>query len=168
MSQYIIPVFIVVVLVYGFIKKTNVYSSFSSGAASGLALIISIMPHIASIFICVELIKASGLLDIIISICSPIFTSLGIPQELIALTILKPFSGAGSTALVSDIIATYGTSSYLTRVACVVAGSSETVFYISAIYFSKTNIKKLGVAIPIALFCTIFSTIIACLVCKIM
>jgi spore maturation protein B len=80
---------------------------------------------------------------------------------------LKPFSGTGSIALYDSIVTQYGADSYVTRTASVIAGSSDTVFYISAVYFSKTKIKKLGFAIPIALFCTFVSAVLSAAVCRI-
>jgi spore maturation protein B len=102
----------------------------------------------------------------LVKFTSPAFKLLGIPPDLTAFIILKPFSGSGSIALYEDIVKTHGADSYITRVASVIAGSSETIFYISAVYFSKTNIKKLGLAIPVALFCTMLSAILASIVCK--
>jgi spore maturation protein SpmB len=75
--------------------------------------------------------------------------------------ILKPFSGSGSIALFQEIVTLHGPNSYITRVASVIAGSSETVFYISAVYFSKTKIRKLSYAIPVALVCVFAAAVLA-------
>jgi len=165
---YVIPVLILGIFVYGFLKGVNTYNSFIAGAKAAIKLIVDILPFICAILIAIQLISMSGALDYIVWALAPIFEFLGIPKELTAFIILKPFSGSGSVALFEEIVKTYGADSYITRVASVIAGSSETVFYISAVYFSKTNIKKLGYAIPVALFCTMLSAILAGLICRVM
>ena len=168
MSVYIIPALIICIFIYAFVKGVNTYKSFVEGAKAAIRLSIDILPFICTILVAIQLIQLSGLLNYLVIILNPFFKLLGIPRELTAFIILKPFSGSGSIALFEEIVKVYGPNSYITRVASVIAGSSETVFYISAVYFSKTNIKKLGYAIPVALFCTLLSAILAALICKIM
>ncbi|MBR2384376.1 MAG: spore maturation protein, partial [Clostridia bacterium] len=98
---------------------------------------------------------------------SPFFNLLGIPTELTKLVLIKPFSGSGSLALVSEIFSTYGVDSYIARSACVIYGSSETVFYIAAVYFAGAKTKKLLVPILISLIASFFSCVFACFICKI-
>ncbi|MDR0383830.1 MAG: spore maturation protein [Christensenellaceae bacterium] len=168
MSAFIIPIFILFLFIYAFCKKTDTFFAFTKGGKDAVGLILEIIPFIVAILVAVELFKASGLLVVLCNMMSPVFSFLGIPPELVHFVFLKPFSGAGSLALYDTIVLEYGTASYITRVASAIAGSSETVFYISAIYFSKTKIKNLGLAIPIALFCTFASAILAAWVCRIM
>ena len=167
MALYIVPIFIIFVFVYAAIKNTDAYGGFVKGAKDAIALIWDILPYIVAILVAVKLFEASGLLGVICDLVAPVFTWLGIPKELAHFVFLKPFSGAGSIALYNEIIAKYGVDSYISRVASIIAGSSDTVFYIATIYFSKTNVKKLGMAIPIALFCTFFSAVLAAWVCRI-
>jgi spore maturation protein B len=166
MSAYIIPVLILSIFIYAFLKKVNTYKSFTEGAKAAIKLSVEILPFICTILVAIQLLRVSGLLDYLVAALSPIFKLLGIPRELTAFIILKPFSGSGSIALFEEIVKLYGPDSYITRVASVIAGSSETVFYISAVYFSKTNIKKLGYAIPVALFCVLLAAVLAALVCR--
>ena len=168
MSNYIIPVLILGIFIYAFFKRVNTYKSFTDGAKSAIKLVIDILPFICTILVAIQLLSASGLLDKLVWIIAPIFRIFGIPRELAAFIILKPFSGSGSIALFEEIVKTHGPDSYITRVASVIAGSSETVFYISAVYFSKTKIKNLGYAIPVALFCVLLAAIGAALICRIM
>ena len=167
MSVYIIPILILGIFVYAFLRGVNTYKSFVDGAKAAIKLSIEILPFICTILVAIQLLSMSGLLNYLVIALSPVFKLLGIPTELTAFIILKPFSGSGSIALFEDIVKTYGADSYITKVASVIAGSSETVFYISAVYFSKTNIKKLGYAIPVALFCVLLAAVGAALVCRI-
>jgi spore maturation protein B len=167
-SLYIIPVLILAIFIYAFCRGVNTYKSFVGGAKEAIKLCIEILPFVCAILVAIQLLSKSGLLDYLVKFIGPVFEFMGIPRDLTAFIILKPFSGSGSVALFEAIVKAHGPDSYITRVASVIAGSSETVFYISAVYFSKTNIKKLGYAIPVALFCTLLSAILAALVCKVL
>lgn len=168
MSAYIIPIIIIAVLVYARIKKIETYNVFVKGAKGAFDLVLSIFPFIVAIMIMVALLRASGLMDVIISFCAPFFTLLGIPVEVTELVLLRPFTGSGSYAILSDIYDTYGPDTYISRCASVIMGTSETIFYVAAVYFSQTSVKKLSYAIPLALVLSLFGTIITCLVCKIL
>ncbi len=166
-SEYIIPILIFVMLVFATIKKTKPYNSFVQGAKESLPLVADIFAYIVAVFVFIEIFDKSGLCDLFGKVLSPIFRVLGIPTELTKLVVLKPFSGSGGLAILQNIFDTYGVDSYVARCASVVLASSDTVFYVSTVYFSKTSVKKLGIAIPIALFATFLSTVLACLFCRI-
>jgi len=166
--NYIIPVLILLLLIFSLYKKEDTYGVFVQGAQKSLTLIFEIFANIVAIFIVIELFRESGISTYLNKFLSPIFSFLGIPVELCELIILKPFSGSGSLALLSDIFTKYGVDSYIGRCASVIMASSETVFYVSSVYFSKTKVKNLSYAIPLALFITILSSILACLFCRIM
>lgn len=165
--NYIIPLLILLLLVYSLFKKQNNYSSFVKGAQESLVLIFEIFANIVAIFVIIELFRQSGISEYLYKFLSPILKIIGIPSELCELIILKPFSGSGTLAILSDIFDNYGVDSYIGRCASVIVASSETVFYVSTVYFSKTKVKNLSYAIPLALFVTILSCILACFFCKI-
>lgn len=167
MSVYIMPTFIILILLYASYKKLNTYNIFINGAKGAIELVVSIFPYIVAIMVSVALMRVSGLTDVLTKAVSPIFKLLGIPSEVCELVLLRPFTGSGSFALLNDIFATYGADSYISRCACVIMGSSETVFYVAAVYFSGTKVKKLLYAIPCALIASLFAAIISCLLCKI-
>ena len=164
----IIPVIFIFVFLFAVIKKVRVYHEFSKGIAEAVKFTFSLIPCLAAIFMMCELFEASHLSDMLTSLLSPVFGALGIPPELTKLVLIKPFSGSGSLAYLSRIIEEYGADSYIARCACVCFGSSETVFYISAVYFAGLNVKKLAAPIAIVLISILISTIIACLLCRIM
>lgn len=164
---YVIPVIFILILAYAAIKKVNVYSSFTRGAGEAVNFTLSLIPMLAAIFMMCELFEVSGLSAAITKALSPAFGFLGIPPELTKLILIKPFSGSGSLSYLTKIITDYGADSYIARCACVLYGSSETVFYISAVYFVKTKSVKRTLPIIIILFSTFISTIVACTLCKI-
>lgn len=168
MTVYILPALMIFMLVYCLIKKVKVYDCFLDGARESLDLIKTIFPYIAAIFVCIELFKQSGLSDTLARWLSVPLGYLGIPSEIAELILLVPLSGNGTIALFESIIEEYGVDSYPARCAAVVSGATETIFYISAVYFSKCKVKRLKYAIPVALFSTFAGTIIACALCRIM
>lgn len=166
MSKYIIPILIIFLFAYAFFKKVNVYKSFIDGAKGAISLCVDIFPYICAILCAVALFRASGLANALISVLSPMFNFLGIPTEVCELTLLRPFTGSGSFALLNDVYLTYGADSYIARCASCIMGSSETLFYVTTVYTSKTSIKKLGYAIPVGLLASIFGAVVSCLICR--
>ncbi len=164
----IIPVIFIIVFVFSLIKRVNVYESFTEGISSALKFTFSLLPCLTAVFMMCALFEASHLSDKLCSLLAPVFGALGIPQELTKLVLIKPFSGSGSLAYLNEIIKNYGADSYVARCACVCFGSSETVFYISAVYFAGMKVKKLAMPILCVLVATLVSTVIACLVCRVM
>lgn len=166
--NYVVPVLLIAVLVLGLIKRVNVYDSFVLGAKKSFDLSISIFPYLAAMFIMVNALAASGLDVYVTNFLAPPFTLLGVPKEVVKLILLRPFSGSGSLAILTDVYNTYGVDSYVGRCASVIMGSSETVFYVASVYFAGTKVKHTGLAIPIALLCNLLSSVLACLLCRIM
>lgn len=167
-TDYILPFFILFAFITAFIKKVDLYQAFTAGINTVIPLLTSVFPYIAAILIMSELMQASGLTDILTDLLSPIFNFLGIPNQLARLVLLKPFSGSGSMALLADIFEKYGPDHYISRCGACIYGSSETIFYISAIYFSECKNKRLKKPVLISLISTFISCIAACLLCKIM
>ncbi|MBO5772386.1 MAG: spore maturation protein [Clostridia bacterium] len=166
--NYLLPLLFVGVFLFALCKKINVYHSFVDGAKDAFSLAIGLLPYLCAVLILVNLLEKSGLLSKIIDFVSPPFVAVGIPKELVHLTLLRPFSGSGSLAVLNKVYQTYGADSYVARCASVLMGSTETVFYLSAVYFAGTKVKKTGLALPIALCCTFLSCILTCLLCKVL
>ena len=166
--NYVVPILIVLVLVYGLIRRVNVYNGFVSGAKKSFDLAISVFPYLAAMFVMVNALHASGLDARITNFLAPPFRLLGVPKEVLHLVLLRPFSGSGSLAILTDVYTKYGVDSYVGRCASVIMGSSETVFYVASVYFAGTKVKRTGFAIPIALFCNLVGSVIACALCRVM
>lgn len=165
-TGYIVPALVVVLLIISLVKRTPAFDSFASGAKEGLDLAISVFPFLAAVFICVTLFKVSGLALVLTNISKPLFEALGVPVELAELILIKPFSGSGTLVELEKIYQTYGVDSYIARSASVILGSSETVFYVSAVYFSKCKVKNLSYGIPLALLLTFLGAVFSCFICR--
>lgn len=99
---------------------------------------------------------------------APLFAAAGVPAELSELILVKPLSGSGATAVLSRVLAAHGTDSYIGRCACVIFGGNETIFYVSAVYFSGVKHKKITAAVIICVISYLLSVIFACFLCRIM
>ncbi len=166
MADILLPTLIACVLMYALIKKVDAYASFVKGASESVPLIVSLLPYIIAMFIAIELFRASGLSAVLCEFISPLFKLLGIPPEVSELTIIRPFSSNAAYVLLKDIFVNYGPDSYIGKCASVIMGSSDTIFYVSSIYFGSTKVKKTLLTIPIALICNIVGAFLACLLCR--
>lgn len=168
MSKYIIPVLIISLILYSLIKKNNTYNSFVVGAKSSFDIVLTSFPYIATIFIAVEIFNVSGLAVKFADFVAPFFEFLGIPKELSQLVVLKNFTGCGSLAVLENIFSTYGADSYLARAGCCIAGCSEAIFYITAVFFSKTKVTKFRYAIPVGILANFIGACVSCWICRVM
>lgn len=168
MSEYFIPILFLIIFFYSIIKKVKPYDAFTEGAKNALPFAVSVFPYLVSIFVLTELFEISGLSNAVSNFVSPVFNFFGIPSELNKLVLIKPFSGNGALAVLTDIYNQYGVDSYLARCASVIYGSSETVFYVAAVYFAGAKTKKLAIPIIISLVASFFSCVFACFICRIM
>lgn len=164
--QYFIPVLFLIIFIFALIKKVKPYDAFTLGAKSAVPFAVNIFPYLVSIFVLTELFEMSGISNAVSNFLAPVFKVFGIPIELTKLVLIKPFSGNGSLAVLTEIFNTYGVDSYLARTACVIYGSSETVFYIAAVYFAGAKTKKLATPIIISLVASFFSCVFACFICR--
>ena len=139
------------VAIYAASKKMDVFSAMTAGAADGLKTVGRIFPALVALLSGVYMLKASGVLDALTIFSTPFLTALGIPPETASLIFLRPISGSGALAVGSVLIEEYGADSSIGRTAAVMLGSTETTFYVIAVYFGAAGVKKSRYAIPAAL-----------------
>ncbi len=168
MSKYFIPALFLIIFIFSVIKRVKPYDAFTLGAKSAIPFAVSVFPYLVSIFVLTELFEISGISNAVSNFLSPVMGLLGIPKELTKLVLIKPFSGSGSLAILSDIFKTEGVDSYISRCASVIYGSSETVFYVAAVYFAGAKTKKLFTPILISLIASFCSCVFACFICLIL
>ena len=162
----IIPLIFLFSFLYAIRKKVRVYDTFIEGAKGAVPLVVSVFPYLASVTMLSMLLEVSGVQAFLQTSLSPVFSWLGIPQEIAPLLLIKPLSGSGSIAVLADILEKYGVDSYIARCACVTYGSSETVFYISAVYFAGIQRKQLTLALVISLVSYFLSILLCCGLCN--
>lgn len=166
MTLYIVPAIFLGVLFLALIRRKDAYAAFVKGAGEALELMAGVLPYLVAVMVACELFRVSGASEALSRALSPALSPIGIPPELTELLLLRPLSGAGSLSVLENIFVTYGTDGLIGRCASVVYGSSETVFYVSAIYFSRSEINRLRYAIPLALAASFAGNIVGCLLCR--
>lgn len=166
--KYILPLIFLSVIAYAVFGRVNVFAAYSRGVGNAIKFTLQLVPVLICVFIMCQLFEVSGLSAALTRALSPVFSALGVPQELTRLVLIKPFSGSGSLAFLTQVLSENGADSYISRCACVLYGSSETVFYIYAVYFARCRQKRRLIPVAIILFSTSLSTICACLLCRIM
>ena len=142
MSDYIIPVFIALIMAAGLIKHVDVFSEFTEGAKENLKSAFDVMPALIALMTAIGMFKASGGLYLLSELISPFTELLGFPKECIPLAIIRPVSGSGALAVFESILSDVSPDSFAGRVASVIVGSTETTFYTVAVYYGITKIKK--------------------------
>ena len=162
-SNYIIPGIMLIIILYALIKGTPVFSAFTQGAKDGLKNMYAIAPSLIGLVTAVGMLKASGAVELITSLCEPVTSLLGIPKETAPFFLLKPISGSGSFAMLDSIIKEHGANSIIAKTAAVMTGSTETTFYCITVYFGATKIKRTGCTIPCAMLADLASMLTAAL-----
>lgn len=140
--SWIIPLGLAVLLVMLLLRKKPVYDLFVQGAGEGLQTVVKIAPYIIAITVMVSVMRASGLMEGLLGLLAPVARFLGFPEQLLPLVIMRPISGSGSLVLLEQLYAQHGPDSTVARMASVLMGSTETIFYTMAVYLGAVGIKK--------------------------
>ena len=167
MSEFIIPLFVSAVILFGIIKKVNIWGAFTLGGMKGLNCAVSILPSLVGLIVAIEILSASGALTAFSELLSPFCSFLGIPKEVFPLSLMRSVSGSGSMAIYQNILSNYSPDSYIGRCASVIMGSTETTFYTLSIYFSVTRAKKLRYCVLCALLADLTGSVIGSLICRV-
>ncbi len=139
----------------------NVFEVFIKGAREGIVTLYNIAPTLIGLIVSVTMLKASGGLEFVTSMLSPLTEKIGFPSELLPMTLLRPVSGGGSTALLNQALKDYGADSFLGRCASVIAGSTETTFYAVTLYYNSIKIKKIRHTLFAALVADFTAAVVA-------
>ncbi len=150
-SAWIIPSLIFGMLAVGVIRKVKVYEVFVAGAKEGFDLAVMIIPYLVAILASVGMLRSSGGLDTIVGAIASFTTSFGLPGEALPLALLRPLSGSGAFGITAEIIQTNGPDSYVGQLVSTMNGSTETTFYVLAVYFGSVGVSKLRHAVPVGL-----------------
>ena len=166
MLDYLIPLFLLTVMLLALRKKENGYDLLLNGGADGLKLLISLIPTLFLLLTAVTMLRASGAVEAISKFAAPVFGFFGIPPETAILVLIRPISGSAALAVGADLMAQHGVDSLIGRTAAVMLGSTETTFYTISVYFGAAGIKKTRYAIPAALIADLIGFLMASLTVK--
>lgn len=145
---YVIPAVITVVIIVSLMKKLPSYELFIDGAQDGMKIVLGIFPPLVAVLSAAYMLRASGTIDLIAGLLSPLRNL--IPAEVMPLALIRPISGSGSIGILSEILNTHGADGEIGRIASVIMGSTETTFYCLCVYFAKTRVKHSLKAVPFA------------------
>lgn len=152
MSDYIVPLLLLVPSLLVLRKKENTYDILLQGGAEGLKLLVSIIPALVLLLCAVHMLRSSGAVEILSALLAPVLNFFGIPSETAMLVLIRPISGSAALAVGADLMRQYGPDSQIGRTVAVMLGSTETTFYTISVYFGAVGIKKTRYAVPAALF----------------
>ena len=164
----LVPLLFLFIIAYALIKKVDVYNSFLRGIEDAGKFTLSMLPYFIAVYMACNLFEVCGLYKFLTDLLTPATEFLGVPKVLIKLILIKPFSGSGSLAYVKEIVAQFGADAYVSRCACIIYTCSETVFYMSAVYFAKVKNKKIISCLIAVLVANVLTVILACLVCRVL
>ncbi len=168
MSALLIPLLLLSIGIWGVHKKVDIFSAMIKGAKDGLSVAVGILPSLTVLLTAVYMLRASGATEALAQLLSPVFDRIGIPPDCAPLMLLRPVSGSGALAIGTDIMERSGPDSFIGRCAAVMLGSTETTFYVIAIYFAAAGIKKTRHAVPAALLADLVGFIMAALSVRLM
>ncbi len=150
LSGWLIPLLICFFIIYGYLKGVKVYESLTTGAKEGFETAIKIIPFMVAIFVAIGMLRASGAMDLFIKALAPLVKFIGMPPEALAMALMRPLSGSGAFGIMSEIVSR-NPDSFLSFVVSVMQGSTETTFYVLAVYFGAVGIKETRHALTAAL-----------------
>lgn len=150
-SNAAIPVIITVIILYGLKEKKKVFDIFLDGGKEGLEIVIKMFPTLIGIFLAVGALRSSGIIDLIVSVITPITNLLEIPSQIMPLALLRPISGSASMAVAVDIMQNYGVDTLTGLITSTIMGSTETTLYTVSVYMRGKNYKNTGRVITVAL-----------------
>lgn len=160
MINYIIPLIVVTIIIYGIYKKVDIFDTFIDGVKEGMKLSINLFPTIFAMIIAITLITDSNIINYICNQLKPLFSKISFPTEVLPLALLRPISGSSSLVILNDILAKYGPDSFIGRLSSVMQGSTDTTIYIISMYFASIGIKKTRYSLTVGLLADLLSVII--------
>ena len=150
-QYFVIPALVVGFPLYGLWKKVPVYESFVTGAKEGFGVAVRIIPYLVAILFAIGMFRASGAMDALGTLLSPVLGLVAFPVEVLPMAIVRPLTGSGSVGILLDLINQFGEDHIFVKMAATMFGSTETTFYVLAVYFGAVNIKKTRHAVPAGL-----------------
>jgi spore maturation protein B len=154
-SKLAIPLIILLFVGYGLIKRVKVYESFVEGAKEGFNIAVKIIPYLVAMLMAIGIFRAGGAMDWLIFVLSPVTSLIGMPAEALPMALMRPLSGSGSLGVMTDIMKVHGPDSFIGILVSTIQGSTETTFYVLAVYFGAINIKSTRHAVPVGLIADI-------------
>ena len=166
LSNYLLPILVLSIIIYGFYHHVPLYDAFTKGAKEGMELAFSIFPFFMAMIFGVNILLKSGFLDQFFLLFQPLFSFFKIPIEILPMAIIRPISGNASFAIMIDLIKKYGVDSFLGRLAATLQGSTDTTIYVLTLYFGSIGIKNSKYALAAGLLADTMALIVSILLVR--
>lgn len=160
-SVFALPTILVGLPLYGLCRKVPVYECFVEGAKEGFGIAVTIIPYLVAILVAIAMFRASGAMDAAITLLDPVFSIFHIDPQLLPMMVARPLTGSGSLGILAEIENQFGAQSLITQTAAVMFGSTETTFYVVAVYFGAVGIKRTRHAVLAGLIADFAALILA-------
>lgn len=146
-----VPIMIFFIVSISFKEKKKTFENFLEGAKSSISILLEIFPTLIGLFVAINMLRVSGVLNFIVNIFMPVFAFIGVPGEILPMAILRPISGSSTVAVATEIMKQYGVDSYIGLIISTIMGSTETTLYTVSVYTRGKNYKNIGRVITVAL-----------------
>lgn len=166
LSNLILLLFVAGIPLYAALKRVDVFDAFVTGAKQGFETSVTIIPYLIAMMVAISMLRASGFFELLYALISPVMTSIGFPPDLLPLALIRPFSGSAATGVMAEIIHEHGGNSYIAKTAATMMGSTETTFYVIAVYFGSVGIRKTRHAVLAGLLADAAGIIAAVMICR--
>lgn len=167
-SLWALPVILLSILTMGLVKRVPLYESFTEGAKDGFKVAVNIIPYLVAIIVGISMFRASGIIEMVANALQPLLVHFNVPADTIPVMLVRSLSGSAALGVFSDIANSHPVDDYATKLAAVMVGSSETTFYVLAVYFGAVGISKLRYALIVGLLADFIGIVAAILVCNMM
>lgn len=167
-SLWALPAILLLILTMGLFKRVPLYETFTDGAKDGFKVAVNIIPYLVAIIVAISMFRASGIIEMLGNLFAPVLAHFNVPVDTIPIMFVRSLSGSAALGVFSDIANSHGANDYATKLAAVMVGSSETTFYVLAVYFGAVGISKLRYALIVGLLADFIGILAAILVCNMM
>lgn len=142
LSAVAIPVLLLLFLTTAILKKVKIYEAAVEGAKEGFQTAVRIIPYLVLMLVAIAIFRASGAMDVLLTLLHPLTSALGLPREVIPMALMRPLSGSGSLAIMTETMKTHGPDGFIGVLVSTMYGSTETTFYVLAVYFGAVGITR--------------------------
>ena len=160
-SIIILPIIVLSIIIYGYKKRINIYDSFLKGVLEGLKTSLTVFPNLLAMIFAVNILISSGIIDTVFSFLNKFLSIYNLSTDILSMSLIRPISGTASLAIMNNIFEIFTPDSLMGRLASTIQGSTDTTFYVIALYFGSIGIKKTRYALSVGLFADLVGIIMA-------
>jgi spore maturation protein B len=160
-SVFSIPLILLLFLGWGIVKKVKVYEVFVEGAKEGFNVAVRIIPYLVAMLMAIGIFRASGAMDLLSALLAPVTSLIGMPAEALPMALMRPLSGSGSLGLMTELMKTHGPDSLIGVLVSTMYGSTETTFYVLAVYFGAVSIRNFRHAVAVGVIADVVGMLVA-------